>query len=144
MSREKEDLVRGALSSALEVDFGKKGLRLSEWGRSDGLALLLDQTHLILEVENTQKHPDTNVLKLWPYLTENPAISVVLIQVFVKSHQSLNGSRQRLAGWLARKMEQEILRRFKYYQLVFEQPSDLGCEATLCALREEVHMRQQA
>lgn len=139
-----EPLVREVLSSILKVDIGKRGLMLTEWGRCDGLALLQDQTRLILEVENKQNHPDTNVLKLWPYLIENPAISVILVQVFVKTDKSRNGSRQRLAGWLVRKMEQEILLRFKYYQLVFELPRDLGCEATLCALREEVRMRQPA
>ena len=56
--------------------------KLGGWGLADGCVVLADGRLVGLEVEWGQKHPDTNVLKLWPYLKDDSALRVLLVQVF--------------------------------------------------------------
>lgn len=86
---------------------------------ADFCCVLPSHSFLILEIEASgQKHPNTNVLKVWPYLTENPETSVILVHAFLSSNPQLSGSRGRLCTWLAREMEVQLGRRFRYVRVV--------------------------
>ena len=67
--------------------------------------------YLLLEYENRQNHPSTNVAKLWPWLEENTQRVVILVQVYQSEKSS---SRKELAEWLGRKMELDLPKRFAY------------------------------
>ncbi len=84
-----------ALGLAFEYRFP-----LGEFGTVDWWAKLDDRRLVFLEVEIAQRHPSTNVAKCWPWLKENPAARVLLIQAYDKSAEERRpkGSRRRLAS----------------------------------------------
>lgn len=116
-----QTLVLSRLSTELALQFQSVGCSLNGWGRADGQAKVRDIC-IFVEVENKQKHPDTNVLKYWPFLESAPTASLVLIQAFSVSSPGSKGSRNSLVKWLAERMENQFPERFKYYGLVFDEP----------------------
>ena len=79
VARNPESLVREVLAQHLAIQFTEARSHLGSWGRTDGEATLGDHARLFLEVESMQKHPSTNVLKVWPFLEENKSLSVLLV-----------------------------------------------------------------
>lgn len=73
---------------------------------------------MLLELETGQKHPDTNVLKVWPYLEAHQGMVAVLIQVFDAGAQNEKGNRGRLASWVAEKMTAALGKRVSYDRLI--------------------------
>lgn len=118
MAKTMEVLVREALAERLNINFVKSRLHFGKWGRTDGESELGDGTRLILEVESSQKHPSTNVLKVWPYLEENKNLSVILVHAFFPDSESLHSSRGNLAVWLAGRLEEILRRRFTYRRII--------------------------
>jgi len=96
---------------------GRKDLGV--WGKTDESSKLSPDRFLFFEIEAGQKHPNTNVLKLWPYLEENPGASVILAQVFVEGSACCDSSRGKLASWLGAKLESIFPDRFRYCRLLF-------------------------
>jgi hypothetical protein len=60
-------------------------------------------------LERGQKHPQTNVLKYWPWLEDDTTRQVLLIQLF-----GSNTSRRALTAWTAQKMAETLGDRFTY------------------------------
>jgi len=118
MSREDELRVATIVGSAVNVDFQNQNYTLDGWGAVDDYVELGPGRILFLEVETSQKHPNTNVLKLWPYLYENPQLTVVLAQVFFPESPGLESSRGKLAVWLGTQMESILYKRFVHTQLI--------------------------
>jgi hypothetical protein len=76
-----------------------------------------DNELLIVEIEEKQSSPDTNVSKYWMYLQDHPEKKIKIIQVFGEIfHASPQGyhSRKELAGFIAGQMENIYKDRFSY------------------------------
>lgn len=86
---------------------------LNGWGDVDNYAIIDKNTYVFLECENAQKHPNTNVLKLYPYLEENPEISITLIHFFFKENKAPK-NRLALCDFIADKMKAQFGDRFNY------------------------------
>ena len=98
---------------------------------------------IAVEIEETQTHPDTNILKYWEFLEKNKNLSLKLIQIlgrgFVegKTKKGNYVSRVNNCKFLKVKMEDDLNGRFKY---VLEDLKDHGfnCCEDYRAKREEV------
>lgn len=106
------------------VQFQDECLHLKNWGSVDKCALLGPNHYLVLEAEDGQKHPCTNVLKLWPYLETRPEVSVILVHVFFQDGKRRDSSRGRLGPFVGQKMTNALEGRFQYRQLVINRESD--------------------
>ena len=124
VARNPESLVRKVLAERLEIQFTADHAKLGDWGLSDGEAKLSDQTLLLLEVESTQKHPSTNVLKVWPFLEENKSKSVLLVHAFFEDSPGRTNSRGELANWLAHRMQDILGSRFVYRRIILSRDGE--------------------
>ncbi len=116
--RDPESLVCEVLTEHLKIQFTEDRSHFEKWGRTDGEATLGDQTLLLLEVESMQKHPSTNVLKVWPFLEENENKSVLLVHAFFEDSPGRTSSRGELANWLALRMQDILGSRFIYRRII--------------------------
>lgn len=91
-----------------------------EWGHCDGHAWLSEDALVLLEVERSQTHPEGNVAKVWPWLSENPGKRVLLIHAYAANARALGGSRDRVAAWLGDRMTRSLRGRFWYERRVVE------------------------
>lgn len=135
MSKAGEDRVANDIASLLGRRFEAGKYSLGKWGMSDRYAKLGQQSDLVLEVETNQKHPCTNVAKLWPYLEENPAKRIFLIQAYYQASPGLKSNRGEIATWLARKMVAILGERFRYFRIVV---NGSGLDKEIQGLREAV------
>lgn len=117
-----EAAVAEALTDALGVRFESGKFPLGSWGTGDRFASLGQDITLVLEVERSQSHPSTNVLKYWPWLEANSGERVLLIHAFSLSSRALGSSRERLAEWVGRRMEEHLPSRFLYRRIVCDAP----------------------
>jgi hypothetical protein len=120
VARKPESLVREVLERRFEIRFTDVSFNLGDWGRTDGKATLSDHTYLLLEVESMQKHPSTNVLKIWPFLEENKGLSVLLVHAFFPDSPGRENSRGKLASWLVPRMHEILGYRFEYCRIVID------------------------
>jgi len=130
MSKADETRVSSLLSQALGITFENSTYKLDDWGAVDNWAELGDGEFLFLEVESGQKHPDTNVAKLWPYLEKHGRERIFLIQAFFASSHNLESNRGRLGEWVAKKLEAVFPGRFRYCKLVIQdqmKPESFSC-----------------
>ena len=118
MSKVDEVGVSESLSRELGLVFSNRKFKLEGWGEADNFSYLSSTRLLLLEVETSQKHPNTNVLKLWPYLEDHEDQSVILVQTFFHDSPGLKSNRGELASWLASKMSEILGGRFFYFRLV--------------------------
>lgn len=88
-------------------------------GRADNYYSVNQDKHVILEIENSQRHPEMNVLKAWPYLKDNPDKEILLIQ-FITRTDEVSPNRVELCKWLGKEMMQALNNRFLYYLLINE------------------------
>lgn len=109
------------IEEALGVQLRDEEFRLSSWGDTDNYCKLSDKAYLLIECERGQKHPHTNVLKLYPFLEENPDIQIVLLHYFFPENKSPK-NRLSLCVFIANKMEQQFPGRFQYLKL----PQDIN------------------
>lgn len=100
-----------------EVEKGIKGKAGFFWAFPDGADDLGNNTSLYFEIEMGQHHPDTNVLKYWPILEENPELKIILIQWIIKKPKSKN--RWELSKFIGKKMMDVLKDRFEYYYLEY-------------------------
>ena len=119
MAKACENFVSSNLSKRLGISFENKKYNLESWGEADNFSELREDAILLLEVEKGQKHPSTNVLKVWPYLEPNDDITIALAHAFFHDSPGLSSSRGRLAEWIGEKMEDEFGNRFSYHRLIF-------------------------
>ncbi len=125
-----QDAVARLLGRKLDVQFSTRpkryaldGLEGKGWGFSDRHAWLSEEGILVLEVERGQPHVEGNVAKYWPWLEENPAMRLGLIHAYArvpgKQTKALGTSRERVASWLAKRIEaSEEGERFSYRRCV--------------------------
>ena len=118
MSKIHEGEVASFLSDKLNLKFENSKFKLNGWGEEDDWAQLDNGVFVFLEVETSQKHPNTNVLKVMPYLDENKATRIFLIQTFFPDSPGLNSNRGKLGEWTANKFKNILGKRFDYYKLV--------------------------
>lgn len=118
MTADVEQGVREAIASFLELSFQVDKPNLGTREKVDGWIKLTETHWLILEVEDAQNHPTTNVLKLWRFLDGRPEISIILIHVYFDNSKAVKSSRGELASWLGEKMETILPRRFYYRRVI--------------------------
>lgn len=119
MSKTDEISISQFFETYLHKKFENNKYVLNKWGQVDDWIQIDNNTFVFLEVETSQKHPNTNVLKLWPFLEENKNIRVFLIQAFFYNSPGVNSSRGRLGEWTGKKFEDIFPSRFKYNKVVF-------------------------
>ena len=137
MSREDERRVSELLNRRLPVTFTGRKYR-TEWGEADDHVFLTANRLLILEVERNQRHPGTNVLKIWPQLHSHQRLNVMLIHAFIESGKAMNGSRKLLNDWMADRLEKVYRRRFVYCQLIVS--GDFRSAKGITALRDAIRL----
>ena len=92
-------------------------------GQADRCVELGKDVWLLLEVEGKQHHPNTNMLKLWPFLERQENLSVILVHAFEGASKNRVSSRGRLADWLALKMRELLGSRFHHHRVVVDTAS---------------------
>ena len=110
------------LENELGVSFSNYEFKLDSWGDVDNYCELNNGDLLLLECEQGQKHPNTNVLKLYPYLEQHPKKRIVLIHYFFPENKSPK-NRLALCDFIAKKMEILFNGRFQYVSLKCEKSS---------------------
>jgi len=118
MSKADEKRVAKLLAKELDISFQDHKLNLDSWGQVDNWAKLNSKSLIFVEVEREQEHPDTNVLKVWPYIEKKKKLGVFLIHCFLPKSPSTDSSRRRLAGWIAIKLEKKFRSRFLYAEVM--------------------------
>jgi hypothetical protein len=109
-------LITSIIEKALNVVFWNEEFCLGTWGDVDNYCKVGDNAYLLLECEKSQKHPNTNVLKLYPFLEEHSDVSIVLLHYFFPENKAPK-NRKMLCKYIANKMEQEFKGRFQYITL---------------------------
>jgi hypothetical protein len=117
MSREDEVHVAALVGTVLSLAFRDKKLDLEGWGEADSYCELPGERYVVVEVEASQKHPTTNIAKLWPWLDARPKARVLFIHAIIDPNP-IPKNRLRLAAWLGQRMEREYRGRFAYRRLV--------------------------
>ena len=102
-----------AIANFFNFDFETDEFDLDGWGRVD-FYCYHENILVLMEVDGSgQKHPNTNVLKLWPYLEENPEQKILLIHV-IRSDNKAPKNRLALCGFTGEKLENNFISRFAY------------------------------
>ena len=134
MAKCDEVSVAALLGRETGVKFSGSTFHLGGWGQVDDYAKLDHNRYLFLEVETGQKHPDTNVLKVWPYIEANPKVSVVLAQAFFPDSPGYSSNRGKLGCWLGNRLEGHFGPRFRYHRLIIA-PDSCGVVEGLKEIR---------
>ena len=107
------------IAMELPFEFAPKEYSLKGWGTVDFFCEQ-DGVLVFLEIEEGQLHPNSNVLKDWPFLEENPDRKILLIQVFRGSKKKASPNRVKLCSFTGRKLEELFPKRFRYYTYDWE------------------------
>jgi len=130
-----EKRVREYLERRLNLKFEQGRLDIGTRERVDAWAQLARPWFLILEVEDQQNHPTTNVSKLWSFLESKRDVRVVLVHVYFPTSRAATSSRGDLATWLGKRLERMFPKRFKYRRLDIDWGGDTCKDMkTSCAL----------
>jgi len=121
MSKSDEMKVTKYVSKKLKINFANSKFILDGWGQVDNYCKINDDAYLFLEVETKQKHPCTNVLKLYPFLEEHKNLKIILVQYYFTSSPGLTSNRGKLSFWLGMKLQELFKNRFYYFREVFEE-----------------------
>jgi len=108
----KTTLENRPIAEKLGFYFNPQEYSLDGWGEVDFFSYK-DGILILLEIEKGQKHPNTNVLKVWPYLAENPEKKILLIQL-IRPENNAPGNRIRLCKFTGKKLEEMFSGRFSY------------------------------
>jgi polyribonucleotide nucleotidyltransferase len=108
--------ISNIIAKVLGVIFCNKEFSLGKWGEVDNYCTLSDNKLLMLECEKGQKHPNTNVLKLYPYLEQNPELNIIIIHYFYHENKAPK-NRLALCDYLAQKITKEYKDRFQYISI---------------------------
>jgi hypothetical protein len=100
------------IADRLGIDFETNELKLGKWGNVDFYSQH-ENLLVLLEVEKGQKHPNTNVIKVWPYLEENPNLKILLIQI-IRQENKAPKNRIALCKYMGKKIESEYPYRFRF------------------------------
>jgi hypothetical protein len=108
--------VSGIIEIELGIVFNNHEFSLDGWGDIDNYCRIDENCFIFLECEKGQKHPNTNILKLWPYLEKNPTLKIILLQYFFPENKAPK-NRLSICDFLALKLEKEFQTRFQYIRL---------------------------
>lgn len=136
MSRKDERQVAAMLEAELGIKFSGKRFRM-DWGEADDVANIGPDRYLFLEVERSQNHPSTNVLKYWPFLDAKDGVAAVLVHVFFPDSRGQSGARRALNDWVAAKMHDALAGRFRYRRIALNQ--NFLLESASDELKSAVH-----
>lgn len=109
-------IVSEILEKELGVSFSNEELNINNWGHVDNYCEFSPDTIILLECESGQKHPTTNVLKLFPYLEEQDQLHVILIHYFFPENNAPK-NRIALCEFMGSKLENFFGIRFQYVRL---------------------------
>jgi hypothetical protein len=109
-------VISQAIENTLGITFSNEEFKLDKWGNVDNWCHLSYDTLILLECEKGQRHPTTNVLKLYPYLREYSKIHVVLFHYFFPENKAPK-NRLALCNFLGEILETEFGIRFQYVPL---------------------------
>lgn len=120
MKRTNQDIIKIAQSigEELNVKFNHEEFSLNGWGEVDDYAIVNENYFILLECENSQKHPNTNVLKLFPFLEENSNLTIKLYHIFLKKNKAPK-NRIKLCDFVAEKMKLNFGARFSYIRIMY-------------------------
>lgn len=119
MSKSEENLVRRLLTEALGVAFNPRKLDLEGWGECDLHADPAPLRKLGVEVEHGQKHPTTNIAKIWPWLEAQPDVHILFVHAFITPN-AIPGNRQRVAAWIGEQLQHQLQGRLLYRRLLIQ------------------------
>lgn len=126
-------MVSQIIEKALGVTFRNEEFQLGIWGHVDNWCEVSHDTILLLECERKQKHPNTNVLKLYPYLEEFPKAHVILLHYFFQENKAPK-NRVALCHFMGDKLENNFGVRFQY--------AHMKCKEELIANELKKHDRR--
>lgn len=109
-------LISSLIEKELNISFTNYEFELDKWGHADNYCQLNEETIIFLECEKGQKHPNTNVLKYWPYLETHSNLKVILFQYFFPENKAPK-NRIALCDFLRIELEMIFLKRFQYIRL---------------------------
>ncbi|MBU3025903.1 hypothetical protein [Zobellia galactanivorans] len=121
------NLIGSALGLTLnnsELNYGK-GI-----GRADNYCII-NNWYVVFEMEFSQRHPEMNVMKAWPFLDLYPEKRIFLIQHLI-NEKSVSPNRIKLCSWIGEKMEQHNKGRF-FYNLII---NDFDEKSKLCISKQ--------
>jgi hypothetical protein len=101
-----------AIVNKLPFEFENEEFDLNKWGVVD-FYCYHEQVLILIEIEKGQKHPNTNVLKIWPYLEENLDQKILLIQL-IRPENNAPKNRLRLCKFTGKQLEKLFPNKFKY------------------------------
>jgi hypothetical protein len=104
------------LGKELGIRFTNTEFKLDQWGDADNFCALNENDLVLLECEHGQKHPNTNVVKLFPYLERHTSKRIVLIHYFFPENKAPK-NRLALCDFIASKMESSLNGRFQYISI---------------------------
>ena len=113
--KNKIDFTNAELAERLLLQPFKKEFKLNCWGKSD-FYCYKNEILVLLEIEKGQKHPNTNVLKIWPYLEENLKQKILLIHLFRPENEA-SPNRVKLCDFTGSRLERLFSKRFAYLRL---------------------------
>ena len=86
-------------------------------GRADNYCITSEYI-VIFELEFSQRHPEMNVLKVWPYLNNNPSKKIFLIH-HITDTNFVSPNRIELSSFIAERIKADT-KRFEYFQILNE------------------------
>jgi hypothetical protein len=84
-------------------------------GRADNFCAIFDWI-IIFELEFSQRHPEMNVLKIWPYLNKFNDKKIFLIH-HITDTKKVSPNRIKLSKFIASKIKDDHMSRFEYFQI---------------------------
>ena len=122
------------VAESLPYEFHSNELSLKGWGTVDFHAEE-NGILILLEVESGQKHPNTNVVKLWPFLELDLSTKILLIHVFRIENRAPK-NRVKLCSFIGDKLERLFSDRFRYYKYNWPETDDNDLLAIAAKLNE--------
>lgn len=101
------------LGAFLGLGFANEEIQLLNWGNADNYCIIDQDLLLLMEVEVGQKHPTTNIIKIWPYLEQNKSLKIILVHL-ITDPSKISRNRLMLCHFIGQKMETEFDSRFRY------------------------------
>lgn len=124
MSKKDEQEISRLIENNLGFRFKNRKYILDDWGQVDNWCEIIKDTFVFLEVETSQQHPNTNVLKVWPYLSSHKNVRIFLIQTYFTHSPGINSSRGRLSEWLGNELQEIMTNRFNYCRIIVDKNID--------------------
>jgi hypothetical protein len=104
-------------------------------GRADNYCIKSNWI-VIFELEFSQRHPEMNVLKVWPFLKNNQEKKIFFIHHIADTKQ-VSPNRIELSNFISEKISENTNNRFEYFQIL----NDFS-EQKLLILQDKLKLKQ--